>query len=159
MSSTQKKLMLIDLICVAISAFIFLFVSPSIEGRPRLIYIAPQIALCAGLLFGSRFLFGIYKEYFMDAGGRNLGIMFMQLILADTVAAVVYYLLQKLLPDGMKITLLRLVCVFAFSLLEAIVCRLCMQTGFTLNADNRRLLEAVAKSGKTTDEIIALIEK
>ena len=59
----------------------------------------------------------------------------------------------------MRITLLRLVCVIVFNLIEAIVCRLCYHTGFALKEDDRKILEAVAKSGKSVDEIIALIEK
>ena len=71
----------------------------------------------------------------------------------------VYYLVQIPLPHPMRITLLRLVCVIVFNLIEAIVCRLCYNTGFALKEDDRKILEAVAKSGKSADEIIALIEK
>ena len=59
----------------------------------------------------------------------------------------------------MRLTLVRLVCFVVFSLLEAIVCRLCYRTGFSLNEDDRRILAAAAKSGKSTDEIVALLEK
>ena len=159
MSTTQKKILLIDIACILISGFIFLFISPSIEGRQRLIYIVPQVLLCCVLVIGSRFLFGLYKEYFMDVAGRNLSIMYMQLIIADAVAGVVFYLIQLILPHAMRLTLVRLVCFVVFSLLEAIVCRLCYRTGFSLNEDDRRILAAAAKSGKSTDEIVALLEK
>ena len=159
MSSTQKKILFIDLACILISGFIFLFISPSIEGRQRIIYIVPQVLICAALVIGSRFLIGIYREYFMDVAGRNLSIMYMQLIIADAVAGVVFYLIQLILPAPMRLTLVRLVCFVVFSLLEAIVCRLCYRTGFSLNEDDRRILAAAAKSGKSTDEIVALLEK
>ena len=67
--------------------------------------------------------------------------------------------LQLLLPEPMRITLIRLVDIVIFNLLEAIVCRLCYQTGFVMREDDRRILAAAAKSGKSADEIIALIEK
>ena len=143
MSSTQKKILFIDLACILISGFIFLFISPSIEGRQRIIYIVPQVLICAALVIGSRFLIGIYREYFMDVAGRNLSIMYMQLIM----------------PHEMRITLVRLMCFVVFSLLEAIVCRLCYRTGFSLNENDRKILEAAAASGKSTEEILALLKK
>ena len=72
MSSTQKKILFIDLACILISGFIFLFISPSIEGRQRIIYIVPQVLICAALVIGSRFLIGIYREYFMDVAGSEV---------------------------------------------------------------------------------------
>ena len=155
MSSTQKKILLIDIACIIISGFFFLFISPSIEGRPRLIYIIPQILIVGVLIIGSRLTIGIYKEYFMDVTGRNLSIMYMQLILADLFA--IFYLIQTLLPPDMRITLIRLACFVGFSLVEAIVCRLCYRTGFSLNENDRKILDAAAKSGKTVDEIIELL--
>ena len=159
MSSTQKKILFIDLACILISGFIFLFISPSIEGRQRIIYIVPQVLICAVLVIGSRYLVGIYKEYFMDVAGRNLSIMYMQLIIADAIACALYYLVQLILPHEMRITLVRLVCFVVFSLLEAIVCRLCYRTGFSLNENDRKILEAAAASGKSTEEILALLKK
>ena len=159
MSTTQKKILLIDIACILISGFIFLFISPSIEGRQRIIYIVPQVLLCCVLVIGSRFLFGLYKEYFMDVAGRNLSIMYMQLIIADAIACVAYYLIQLVMPPEMRITLVRLICFVVFSLLEAIVCRLCYRTGFSLNENDRKILEAAAASGKTTEEILALLKK
>ena len=159
MSSTQKKILFIDLACILISGFIFLFISPSIEGRQRIIYIVPQVLICAALVIGSRFLIGIYREYFMDVAGRNLSIMYMQLIIADAIACAVYYLIQLVLPHSMRITLVRLMCFVVFSLLEAIVCRLCYRTGFSLNENDRKILEAAAASGKSTEEILALLKK
>ena len=158
-STTQKKIMLIDIACLLVSGFFFLYISPSIEMRQRLIYIGPQILFCAVFVFASRFLVGVYKEYYIDAGGRNLATMYMHLIIADAIACLLYYLLQLLLPEPMRITLIRLVDIVIFNLLEAIVCRLCYQTGFVMREDDRRILAAAAKSGKSADEIIALIEK
>lgn len=159
MSATQKKILLIDIACIIISGFFFLFISPSIEGRPRLIYIIPQILIVGVLIIGSRLTIGIYKEYFLDVSGRNLSIMYIQLILADLFAFAIFYLIQTLFPPDMRITLIRLACFVGFSLVEAIVCRLCYRTGFSLNENDRRILDAAAKSGKTVDEIIALLEK
>ena len=159
MSSTQKKILFIDLACILISGFIFLFISPSIEGRQRIIYIVPQVLICAALVIGSRLLIGIYREYFMDVAGRNLSIMYMQLIIADAIACIAYYLIQLVMPPEMRITLVRLMCFVVFSLLEAIVCRLCYRTGFSLNDNDRKILEAAAASGKTTEEILALLKK
>ncbi len=158
-SSLKKKIMLIDLVCLAVSAFFFLYIAPSVEVRQRLLYIIPQVAMCAVIVFASRTVFGVYREYFPDADGKNLTRMYLQLVIADAVACVVYYLVQIPLPHPMRITLLRLVCVIVFNLIEAIVCRLCYNTGFALKEDDRKILEAVAKSGKSVDEIIALIEK
>jgi hypothetical protein len=95
----------------------------------------------------------------MDVAGRNLSIMYMQLIIADAVAGVVFYLIQLVLPAAMRLTLVRLVCFVVFSLLEAIVCRLCYRTGFSLNENDRKILEAAAASGKSTEEILALLKK
>ena len=159
MSQLKKKIMLIDLVCLAVSAFFFLYIAPSVEVRQRLLYIIPQVILCAVIVFASRMLFGVYREYFPDADGKNLTRMYLQLVIADAVACVVYYLVQIPLPHPMRITLLRLVCVIVFNLIEAIVCRLCYHTGFALKEDDRKILDAVAKSGKSVDEIIALIEK
>ena len=159
MSQLKKKIMLIDLVCLAVSAFFFLYIAPSVEVRQRLLYIIPQVAMCAVIVFASRTLFGVYREYFPDADGKNLTRMYLQLVIADAIACVVYYLVQIPLPHPMRITLLRLVCVIVFNLIEAIVCRLCYHTGFALKEDDRKILDAVAKSGKSVDEIIALIEK
>ncbi len=87
MSSLKKKIMLIDLVCLAVSTFFFLYIAPSVEVRQRL------------------------------------------------------------------------VCVIVFNLIEAIVCRLCFQAGFALKEDDRKILDAVAKSGKTVDEVLELLEK
>ena len=54
MSASQKKILLIDIACILISGFIFLFISPSIEGRQRLIYIVPQVLFCCVLVISSR---------------------------------------------------------------------------------------------------------
>ena len=143
MSATQKKILLIDIACILVSGFIFLFLSPSIEGRQRLIYIVPQILIVGVLIIGSRLTIGIYKEYFMDVTGRNLSILYMQLIMADLFAFAIFYLIQSLFPADLRITLVRLACF----------------VGFSLNEDDRRILAAAAKSGKTTDEIISLLEK
>ena len=160
MSSMKKKIMLIDLVCLAVSTFFFLYIAPSVEVRQRLLYIIPQVAMCAVIVFTSRLLFGVYKEYYPDADGKNLTRMYLHLVIADTIACVLFYLFQLLLPEGpMRITLIRVVCIIVFNLVEAIVCRLCLQTGFAMNKDNKRILDAVARSGKSVDEIIALIEK
>ena len=158
MSATQKKLLLIDAACLLISSFFFLYISPSTEGRLRFVYIIPQIALCAVCVFSSRFLVGVYKEYFTDADGKNLATLYIHLVIADAISCLLYYLVQLLLPEAMRITLVRLVDVVIFNLLEAIVCRLCYQTGFNIREDDRKILKAAAESGKTVDEIIALIE-
>ena len=78
---------------------------------------------------------------------------------ADAIACAAYYLIQLVLPHSMRITLVRLMCFVVFSLLEAIVCRLCYRTGFSLNDNDRKILEAAAASGKSTEEILALLKK
>lgn len=159
MSSFQKKLLLIDLVCIAISSFFFLYISPSTEVRQRLLYIIPQICICAALVILSRFLVGVYKEYFLDPDGKNLTAMYLHLVIADAVACVLFYLLQFPLPHPMRITLVRLVCIIVFNLVEAIVCRLCVQSGFVMNRDNRKILDAVAKSGKSVEEILEFLQQ
>ena len=86
--------MLIDLICLFISTFFFLYIAPSVEVRQRLLYIIPQVILCAVIVFSSRLLIGVYREYFPDADGKNLTRMYLQLVIADAVACVVYYLVH-----------------------------------------------------------------
>ena len=159
MSSMQKKVMLIDLVCLLVSSFFFLYIAPSVEVRQRMLYIIPQVIICAVVVFSSRYLVGVYREYFPDADGRNLTRMYMQLVIADAIACVVYYLLQYPLPHPMRITLLRLVCVIVFNLIEAIVCRLCLSAGFSMKEEDRKLLDAVAKSNKSVEEIMAFLEK
>lgn len=159
MSQLKKKIMLIDLVCLAVSTFFFLYIAPSVEVRQRLLYIIPQTAMCAVIVFASRTLLGVYREYFPDADGKNLTRMYLQLVIADAIACVVYYLVQIPLPHPMRITLLRLVCVIVFNLIEAIVCRLCFQAGFALKEDDRKILAAVAKSGKSVDEVLEFLEK
>ncbi len=158
MSSFQKKLLLIDLICIAISSFFFLYISPSTEVRQRLIYIIPQVCMCAVLVILSRFLIGVYKEYYLDLDGKNLTAMYLHLVIADAIACVVYYLVQIPLPHPMRITLVRLVCIIVFNLVEAIVCRLCVQSGFVMNKDAKKILDAVEKSGKSVDEILKFLK-
>ena len=158
MSSMKKKIMLIDLVCLAVSTFFFLYIAPSVEVRQRLLYIIPQVAMCAVIVFTSRLLLGVYKEYYPDADGKNLTRMYLQLVIADAIACVIYYLAQFPLPHPMRITLLRLVCVIVFNLLEAIVCRLCFYSGFSLKEEDRKILDAVAGSGKSLEEILEYLK-
>ena len=159
MSQLKRKIMLIDLVCLAVSTFFFLYIAPSVEVRQRLLYIIPQVILCAVIVFASRTLMGVYREYFPDTDGKNLTRMYLHLVIADAIACVVYYLVQIPLPHPMRITLLRLVCVIVFNLIEAIVCRLCYHTGFAMKEDDRKILDAVAKSGKSVDEVLALVKQ
>ena len=159
MSSIKKKIMLIDIVCLAVSTFFFLYISPSVEVRQRLLYIIPQVAICAVIVFTSRLLVGVYKEYYPDANGQNLTRMYIHLVVADAIACVIYYFAQIPLPHPMRITLLRVVCIVIFNLIEAIVCRLCYQTGFSMKEDDRLILDAVTKSGKSIEEILEFLKQ
>lgn len=130
--SKQKKIMLaVDAIMLLISCFIFLYISPSREVRQRLIYIVPQIAVCAVCVFASRALFGIYREYFHDVNGGMYTRVYIHLILSDLIAGVVYYLIQLVIPAGpIRVTFIRVVCIILFNLMEAIIYRLIYQSGY-----------------------------
>lgn len=158
MSKLKRKSLILDFVCILFSIFLFLYISPSQEVRPRLIYIMMQTITCLIYILGFRWLFGIYREYFHDLNGRNYSIMYMQLIIADMLACVSIYITQILLPNGlMRINLVRVVCISMFNLMAAIVCRLCYQSGMLVKKTDRRLIEAVEFAGMTTEEAIDLI--
>ena len=131
MSKQKKIMLLVDALMLLISGFIFLYISPSTEVRQRLLYIIPQTLVCAVCVFISRFLFGVYKEYYHDVNGGMYTRVYIHLIIADVAAGAVYYLLQHLIPAGpIRVTFIRVVCIILFNLLEAIIYRLIYQSGF-----------------------------
>ena len=160
MTNLKKKFLATDVLLLLLSVFVFLYISPSEEFRPRLIYIAPQALICAVCVFSLRFLIGVYKEYFHDVDGSMYSRVYIHLIIADLIAGTVFYFIQFLLPEAMRITFVRIVCIIVFNLMEAIISRLFYQSGFeSSNENDRKIMQAVAKSGKTTEEIIAFLEK
>ena len=131
MSKQKKIMLLVDAVMLLISGFIFLYISPSTAVRQRLLYIIPQLAVCAVCVFAARFLTGVYKEYYHDVNGGMYTRVYIHLIIADFIAGVVYYLIQHLIPAGpIRVTFLRVVCIILFNLLEAIIYRLIFQSGF-----------------------------
>ena len=128
----KKKIMLgVDGLILLISGFIFLYISPSTVVRQRLLYIIPQILVCAVCVFTARFLLGVYKEYYHDVNGGMYTRVYIHLIIADLIAGVAYYLIQHLIPAGpIRVTFLRVACVILFNLLESIIYRLLYQSGF-----------------------------
>ena len=161
MTPLKKKMMTIDLVLLIVSVFFFLYISPSTETRPRLIYILTQTVLCGACVFTSRLLIGVYKEYFHDVNGGMYSRVYIHLVIADFIALVVYYLIQHLLPAGpIRVTLVRAVCIVGFDLLEAIVCRLCYQSGFEQrrSAEERAILDAVSRSSRSLEEILEFLK-
>ncbi len=157
----KKKMMAIDVILLIVSVFFFLYISPSAETRPRLVFILLQAVLCAVCVFGSRLLIGVYKEYFHDVDGSMYSRVYIHLVIADFIALIVYYLIQHLLPaDAIRVTLVRAVCIVVFNLLEAIVCRLCYQSGFEekRSAEEKMILKAVNKSSRSVEEILEFLK-
>ena len=114
-----------DMPMLALAVFVFLYLNPSTyDMRLRLIYIALQYAICAVVVFGLRFAFGVYKQILRFGGTR----LYIRLIVSDVCAGAVYYLIQLMIPDyGPRINFLRAVCIVAMNLLEAIAARLIYQ--------------------------------
>ena len=137
MSKQKKTMLAVDALMLLISGFIFLYISPSREVRQRLLYIIPQIAVCAVCVFTSRSLFGIYREYFHDVNGGMYTRVYIHLILSDLIAGVVYYLIQLVIPAGpIRVTFIRVVCIILFNLMEAIIYRLIYQSGYEYGKEN-----------------------
>ena len=123
-----------DIPMLAISAFIFLYLSPSEEFRPRLIFILLQTVLCAVCVFSARGIAGVYRQILRYGGSR----MYIRLITADLCAGIVYYLIQLLLPPtSIRVTFIRAVCIITFNLLEAVASRLLYQ--YVFEYGSRRL--------------------
>ena len=118
---------LYDIPMLVLSVFIFLYLAPSVEVRPRLMIIALQFVICAVCVFSARIATGVYKQILRYGGSR----MYIRLILADVCAGIVYYGIQLLLPEGpMRVTFIRAVCIITFNLLEAVASRLLYQYVF-----------------------------
>ena len=125
---------LYDIPMLVFSVFIFLYLSPSQDSRPRLIYILMQFVLCAVCVFTARGIAGIYRQILRYGGSR----MYIRLIVADLCAGVVYYLIQLLLPPSdIRVTFIRAVSMVAFDLLEAVASRLLYQ--YVFEYGNRKL--------------------
>lgn len=127
--------LLYDVLMLALAVFVFLYLNPSTYAfRLRLIYIALQFVICAVVVFGFRFAFGVYKQILRYGGSR----LYIRLIFSDICAGIVYYLVQLIIPDyGPRINFLRAVCIVAMNLLEAIASRLLYQYVFEFGS--RRL--------------------
>ena len=116
-----------DVPMLAASIFLFLYISPSTEGRQRLIYIALQFVICAACVFAARGLAGVYRQILRYGGSR----MYIHLILADMCAGIAYYVIQLLLPEGpMRVNFIRAVCIITLNLLGAVAARLLYQYVF-----------------------------
>ena len=118
---------LYDIPMLIISVFIFLYLAPSVEVRPRMLIIGLQFVLCLVCVSVARIAAGVYKQILRYGGSR----MYIRLILADVCAGAVYYGIQLLLPEGpLRVTFIRAVCIITFNLLEAVSSRLLYQYVF-----------------------------
>ena len=118
---------LYDIPMLIISVFIFLYLAPSVEVRPRMLIIGMQFVLCLVCVSVARIAAGVYKQILRYGGSR----MYIRLILADVCAGAVYYGIQLLLPEGpLRVTFIRAVCIITFNLLEAVSSRLLYQYVF-----------------------------
>lgn len=117
-----------DIPMLALAVFFFLYVNPSTYAtRLRAVYILLQFVICGVIVFSMRALFGVYKQI-LRYGGTKL---YIRLIVSDLCSCVLYYLVQLIIPDyGPRINLLRVVCIVAMNLLEAIAARLLYQYVF-----------------------------
>ena len=125
----EKRIAVIwyDMAILLFAVMFFLYLSPSTEGRMRLIYIAMQTAICAVCVFGARLLTGVYRQILRYGGSR----MYISLILADVGAGILYYIAQLIIPEGpARITFLRAMCIITLNLLAAVSSRLIYQYVF-----------------------------
>jgi len=88
-----------------------------------------QILLCVLVLYGSRLIFGIYNHVWRY-GGTTL---YIRLILADTIAGMLYYALEMILLVE-KITFIRAVAIISVNLLLTISARLVYQYLYDYNS-------------------------
>ena len=131
MKKIRRHIFVLDIVILVLSGFIFLYLSPSVEVRQRLIYIIPQMFACAVLVFGSRFVCGVYKEIHFEAGISLNPRLFIKLIVADVLSGIVFYLVQLIIPAGpIRITFVRVACIIGFNLLGAMLIRLMYQSVF-----------------------------
>ena len=159
MSTLKKKLMAADILLLIIAVFFFLYLAPSVEVRARLIYIIPQAAVCAVIVFGCRFLVGVYKEYFHDVDSIMYSRVYMHLVISDFIACVLFYLFQLILPEGpIRITLLRVVCIIVFNLVESMVLRMFYQSGAQTKKEDLEIIDALKKSKRSKEEILEYLK-
>ena len=150
---------LYDIPMLVLSVFIFLYLAPSVEIRPRLIIIALQFVICAVCVFSARIATGVYKQILRYGGSR----MYIRLIIADVCAGIVYYIIQLLLPEGpMRVTFIRAVCIITFNLLEAVSSRLLYQYVFEYGSRSIWTLPGIRKvvhfmTGYYSDEATELV--
>lgn len=124
----MKLLIASDVIIFDISTFLFLYYNPSEHVRKRLIYIAMQIVICGLILVLSRLLIGVYKHNY-DEFNRTFSHTILKVLCSDIIAAVVMYLMQKLvLPDLIKLKYVQIACISSFNLLYAISSRTVFQS-------------------------------
>ena len=150
---------LYDIPMLVLSVFIFLYLAPSVEVRPRLVIIALQFVICAVCVFSARIATGVYKQILRYGGSR----MYIRLIIADVCAGIVYYIIQLLLPEGpMRVTFIRAVCIITFNLLEAVSSRLLYQYVFEYGSRSIWTLPGIRKvvhfmTGYYSDEATELV--
>ena len=150
---------LYDIPMLVLSVFIFLYLAPSVEVRPRLMIIALQFVICAVCVFSARIATGVYKQILRYGGSR----MYIRLIIADVCAGIVYYIIQLLLPEGpMRVTFIRAVCIITFNLLEAVSSRLLYQYVFEYGSRSIWTLPGIRKvvhfmTGYYSDEATELV--
>ena len=150
---------LYDIPMLVLSVFIFLYLAPSVEVRPRLMIIALQFVICAVCVFSARIATGVYKQILRYGGSR----MYIRLIIADVCAGIVYYIIQLLLPEGpIRVTFIRAVCIITFNLLEAVSSRLLYQYVFEYGSRSIWTLPGIRKvvhfmTGYYSDEATELV--
>ncbi len=121
MEKKQKKnvhsilLLLCDLAWVCIAALFVFLVNPSKSEFYSFGDILGHVLLAAPILFCSRYLWGVYS-YVWRYGRSMLNV---KLMVADTIAGVVYYIVQRIVPIE-STRFIRALCFFALILLGSL---------------------------------------
>ena len=118
-----------DAVLLFCTTLALLVVYPSEPNKISAHGLVMQIFLCVLLLYGSRILFGIYNHVWRY-GGTTL---YIRLILADTIAGMLYYALEMILLVE-KITFIRAVAIISVNLLLTISARLVYQYLYDYNS-------------------------
>jgi len=120
--------MLVDALFLVLSTFFFLYVNPSENNRPRLIYIGLQVCIMLVCVITSRVILGVYRHNFRDNQIRFSRIN-LCIVAADAASFVVIYLIQLVIPSGpIRIKFVQDACIVGLNLMMAITSRTLCQS-------------------------------
>ncbi len=121
----NNLILLFELLIFILSSFLFLYINPSEDGRMRLIYISIQTVICTGVVFLLRLILGVFKS--PKGENPSFPIVNLKILAADIIAMIVIYLIQRMVPEPMRITFLQIVFVIGFNLIVAAFSRIVYQ--------------------------------